>query len=291
MSHEAIGELELSARLRELAGSLAAPTGDELAEMAQRATRAHGRRTARAVRLRGPSRAVLAALAAAAIIVALIAANFLRQPTVAAAGVRFSHAKGYIVAHITDPQASAASLTKAFADEGLNIHLSLAPVSPSLVGTVLYVGEDGTSSGGGIDALQGGHCFTGGGGCPIGLRIPRDYRGEAYITLGRAAQGDESYASTTSIFAPGEPLHCSGLIGVRVAQIRGVLADRGYTAEWALYDGSDGGRISAAQAADDNVVDAEHMAPDRVLVSVSPTPLSQLDSETTSYLHRLESGC
>jgi hypothetical protein len=294
MSYEPIGESDLAVRLDRLAETIAVPPADDLTRMARRAAgldepRSEVMQLPRRMSARPIVR--LAAGVAAALLLAALAVNMLRGADVAAAGIRFSDSKGFIVARISDPEASQAALDKAFANHGLNIHLSLLPVTPSLVGTVLYIGENGDSRGADIEALQGGHCLMGGGGCPVGLRIPRAYRGEAYISLGRAARGDESYATTTSAFAPGEPLHCSGLIGKPVAQLRRVLSARGLTAEWALADGSDGGRSSREAVSGDYVVDVEHMAPRRVLVSVLPAPPSHPSSEIRSYRQRLNTGC
>jgi hypothetical protein len=297
MSYDGIAETELAVRLRELADRVTDLKPADLDRMARVATRApalggaptSARRRPRSRTMRLWPRLALAMGSAVAVVaICLAVAGLLRQPTAAAAGVRFSRIHGFIVARITDPAASAASLRQAFAEHDLNIHLSLVPVSPSLVGTVIYIGEDG----GGIEAIQGGGCVTGGGGCPIGLRIPRDYDGEAYISLGRAAQAGESYASTASVFGPGEPLHCSGLIGRRVSEARRAFAAGGWATSWTLYDSTNGLRLDSAAIARDFVVDAEHMANGRLLVSVSAVPVSQLHGNgLPGFLERLSRGC
>ena len=136
-------------------------------------------------------------------------------------------AGGEIVARVIEPYAAQARLDAAFAHYGLKIKLRLVPVSPSLVGTVSY------ASGEGIAALQGGHCLTGGGGCPVGIEIPRDFAGQGEVVLGRPAKPGERYEGSASAFAPGEPLHCSGLLGARVAGALGGLRSRGLVVgEW-----------------------------------------------------------
>ena len=67
------------------------------------------------------------------------------------------------------------------------------PVSPSLVGTVVYISDNGGASA--IQPLQGGPCVTGGGGCSIGVKIPATFTGQGYITLGRPAKPGETYES------------------------------------------------------------------------------------------------
>jgi len=285
MNDHGIDERDLTARLAVLGGAIPVPGPSELGRMARAATIGDTGRRRSHVRLRMG----IAALAVAALVAAVFAIEgVVGRPAPAAAGVRFSHRGGFIVARITDPAASAAALQAAFAKHGLDIHLSLLPVSPSLVGTVIYIGENGN----GITAIQGGRCVTGGGGCPIGLRIPSRYRGEAYISLGRAANGDEAYDSTASAFAPGEPFHCSGLIGAPVRAARRAFAARGYSAEWTLHDATTGARLDPAAIGADVVVDADHMGRHRLLVSVSKTPLQDLqDPGLAGYLARLAHGC
>ena len=140
---------------------------------------------------------------------------------------------GYIIATVTDPFAAQSSLDAAFRAAGLDITVTLVPASPSAVGTVVEISEP--SSGPQIDTLTGGSCVTGGGGpgnCPIGLKIPRDFSGSGSITLGRPAKSGEAYESTNGAFAPGEALHCSGLIGATVAAALPQLAARRITVQW-----------------------------------------------------------
>ncbi|HLW93937.1 MAG TPA: hypothetical protein VKS25_01030 [Solirubrobacteraceae bacterium] len=140
---------------------------------------------------------------------------------------------GYITATVTDPFAAQSSLDAAFRAAGLDITVSLVPASPSAVGTL--VESSGPGSGPQIAALSGGTCVTGGGGpgnCPVGVKIPRDFRGAGSVVLGRPANPGEDYESTNSVFSPGESLHCSALIGSTVATASSALASRGITARW-----------------------------------------------------------
>jgi hypothetical protein len=190
-----------------------------------------GRRSAH--RRRRPLRLGLAGAATAAAAVTVVAALTARSavsPTTADAVAFRTASNGEIIATVTDPFAAQAQLNAAFAKQGLNITVSLVPVSPSIVGTVLYVGESSTGSQ--IQPLQGGHCLTGGGGCPIGLKIPKDFTGSGSITLGRPAKPGEEYESAASAFAPGEPLHCSGLLGARVQSAMSTLERDKLTLKW-----------------------------------------------------------
>ena len=118
----------------------------------------------------------------------------------------------------------------AFAAHGLDITLKLVPVSPSLVGSVVYMGtSEGASD---IQVLHSATREAPGGPLSIGLRIPVDFQGQADIVLGRAARPGETYVSTGDAFAPGEALYKSGLMGLRVSEAVGRLKELGLTAEW-----------------------------------------------------------
>lgn len=170
--------------------------------------------------------------AAAAVVSLALSGNSTVDPASADAVSFRTAASGSIVATVTDPFAAQSQLDAAFTAQGMRVKVTLIPVSPSIVGTVLYVGESNPGATQ-IRALQGGHCLTGGGGCPIGVEIPRDFSGTGSITLGRPAKPGERYESAASIFAPSEPLHCSGLLGARVSAALPVLRKDGLTVmEW-----------------------------------------------------------
>jgi hypothetical protein len=215
----------------------------------------------------------VAGLAAAAVTLALIIA--LQSPqAVHAAGVSFRHPKsgpnsGYIIATVTNPFAAQASLDAAFQQAGLDLTVMLVPASPSAVGTVVFIDESAGAPQ--IEPLTGGACVTGGGGpghCPVGVKIPRDFTGSGYITLGRPAKPGEQYESSNDAFAPGEMLHCSGLLGKTVAVAAAELAKRGISIQW-REDGS-----SKQPSPDEYVVDGIPNTASSVFLFVQTTPPS-----------------
>jgi hypothetical protein len=174
-------------------------------------------------------------LVSVAVAVVVAAAAFgitsaLRQTPPAAAAVEFRTSGDYIVAIIENPYAAAQQLDAAFAAYGLDITLKLVPVSPSMVGAVVYMGLP--SGMGGIEVLYSPSRKAPGGPLPIGLRIPVDFKGHADIVLGRAARPGETYVSTGDAFAPGEALYGSGLLGMRVSEALVKLQALGLSAEW-----------------------------------------------------------
>lgn len=232
-------------------------------------------------------------LALAAGVAALAAAVLVTAPGIlggdsgtAAAGVRFETRGDYVVARVTDPFAAEDELNAAFEAEGLDIGLSLAPVSPSLVGTVIYVGESGDSRP--IESIQGGACVTGGGACPIGLRIPRDYSGRGEITLGRPTAAGEEYVSTADAFAPGEALHCAGEPGSTVGELLPSLEASFAVVEWRHRSGQP---LATAPARDHVVTRVTPVSGDRAIVWTGSEPGDATRHSSAAYRAGLTEGC
>jgi hypothetical protein len=235
-----------------------------------------------------------AAVAVAAVAAGLIASSAVR-PQAAAAAVAFrTAADGDIVATVTDPFAAQSQLKAAFAAHGMDITVNLVAVSPSLVGTVVYTSDNGGASA--IQPLQGGHCVTGGGGCAIGLKIPATFTGQGYITLGRPAKPGETYESQASAFAPGELLHCSGLLGARVATALPILQADRITAQWRddpTGHTADGRSTSPSHtdttAPTNNYIwDAVMFTPGTIMIWTHPTPLP---ADLAANAQRYDQGC
>jgi hypothetical protein len=146
----------------------------------------------------------------------------------AAAAVQFERAGSYIVATVEDPYAAKETLDAAFKANHLDITLTLVPVSPSIVGAVVFM--DGTA--GGIETVPSATRQGPGGPLPVALRIPAGFRGQAQIVLGRSARAGEKYVSCGDAFAEGECLYRSGLVGLTVQQAVAKLDELGVNAEW-----------------------------------------------------------
>jgi len=233
----------------------------------------HGRRSA------GPMKRFAWMGAAAAIVAGLIVAVALwpaktpTRPTATGVSPRttvpelqlvaFTTRGDDIVARITDPLAAAEQLTAAFEAHGLNIHVQTVPVSPSLVGTIVYNDVDSISS------LQAGTCLTGGGtSCEVGLVIPADFTGEANVAVGRAAAPDETYGSSAQVFGPGEVLHCSGILGQPAASAVPILQGEALTGEWM----ADGTRTDDPNPPGGYIIGGTALSSSTVLLDVSSQP-------------------
>jgi hypothetical protein len=142
----------------------------------------------------------------------------------------------YLDVIVRNPLADAKKYNAEFKAHGLRIKLSLLPVSPSLVGTLLYF--DGSSAIRPITAV--GKCFSSGSAnpdqCPVGVRVPIDYHGAASLVFGRAARPGERYATTVPATMRGEVLHGLHIAGHRVGAVLAMLRARHVTAEYDLSD-------------------------------------------------------
>ncbi|RBQ21369.1 hypothetical protein DP939_01225 [Spongiactinospora rosea] len=151
---------------------------------------------------------------------------------------------------------------------GLDIRLRVKAAPASLVGQVIMMPMAGgripiakAEIDDRIKAIgQKGTCRKWGDVCPIGLKIPVDYRGRTEVTLGRAAKPGERYDVMAPIDGPGEPLHCVPYVGRPVRSVRDLLRERGVTSltyataksresrvpgDWYVHDGT----LTASDAA------------------------------------------
>ncbi len=256
---------------------------DTLADLAGQITAtppaAPGRRTASRGHWRsiGKGRWWIGIPVAAALAVALLVVTSLGRPgqrvgpvTVgppAAQALSFSRHGGGFTVIVRNPLADPARYRAEFAQHHLRITLRLVPASPSLVGTVVYLSGDITP------ITAHGQCYTPGGGaaCPVGVRVPANFHGQAEVVFGRAARPGERYESTASAFAPGELLHGMRITGDRVAQVLAMLRHRGVRVPLFNYAHRGYARNLRSVPGTWFVYDAVPWAPGQVLLFVGPT--------------------
>lgn len=182
------------------------------------------------------------------------------------AALSFSTSGRYITVKVVNPLADPSRYRAEFARHHLNVTLNLVPASPSLVGTLVYFSD---SAGSGITPITAkGRCYTGGGGsaCPVGVRIPAGFRGQAQLVFGRAARPGEQYESTVSATAPGEVLHGLTVDGLRVARVLAMLRQRDVTVPVFHHDG----KLLRHVPGDWYVYDADPWAAQQVMLFVGP---------------------
>lgn len=148
------------------------------------------------------------------------------------AALDFTRGGRHLDVRIRDPYADPERYRKEFAEHGLNVRLSLVPVSPSLVGTVVMEETSaGTRPGDFTGIRVKGACEvpSGGDDCTVGVRIRIGYKGSAQIVFGRAARHGEQYESTAQADAAGEALHGMAYRERRLSRVLAELKERNIT--------------------------------------------------------------
>ncbi|MFF5206428.1 hypothetical protein [Streptosporangium sp. NPDC000396] len=219
----------------------------------------------RRARVYGPRRLVLGLAAAAALATGVVVGPSLLED---GRGVATSYASTEIdirlegdeyVARIKDPYADHEKYSKAFKAVGLDVEVSVAPVSPRAVGQVVSGSADNGSGTGswtaGTEDAEGKECKAGEEGCFLLLRIPADMK-EAWFKLGRQAEPGEAYQNAGDATAEGEELAGVKVRGRSVGKVMAEVRKRGLTAEFTLVvpqdnEGHGEEPLTAEQAGDD----------------------------------------
>ncbi|TDB83501.1 hypothetical protein E1264_28235 [Actinomadura sp. KC216] len=199
------------------------------------------------------------------------------SPLIRLAALSFTAEGDHIDVRVRDPLADPKRYHTEFKARGLDVRLSLVPVSPSIVGTVVM---ESTSEGTGADDVTAitakGACESGGGGddCPVGVRIRTDFKGSAEIVFGRAARPGEQYTSTAPVTAPGEVMHGMAYRNRRVGEMLAALKKRNVTVpEYRAMDGNVSKDLRPDQVPPTWYVhDATPWAKNQVLMFVGPEP-------------------
>jgi hypothetical protein len=104
---------------------------------------------------------------------------------------------------IADASASAERVERELGRAGITASVGSAPVSPSLVGTWTTVSGTPALRDAASEDAEIGH--------GVDLNVPRGYAGRLKLRIGRTARPGEDLRLSSSAFAEGEPLHCSGV--------------------------------------------------------------------------------
>lgn len=134
---------------------------------------------------------------------------------------------GYYFIEVKDMFAKPEVYEKQLRDAGLDVKLRLLPATPSQVGSLVPVTRAGQPvKPDGIEAIdRPGECGKLGG-CPIGMKVRKDFTGSAEITLGREARPGEEYGEIIGFDSPGEPMHCVPFYNKPVSEVRALLTER-----------------------------------------------------------------
>ncbi|MDP9864766.1 MULTISPECIES: hypothetical protein [Streptosporangium] len=170
----------------------------------------------------------------------------------ASASLDIKRAGGYYVITVKDLYADPKMYERELNARGLDIRLLLEPTSPSIAGRMFVMsgGVEGLRQGRTVpeqDSIRTieapGPCSRFGG-CPIGLRVPVDFKARGEILLGRVARPGERYTMPPGIDTPGEPFHCVDYVNKTVDKVRAMLRQRGVEPEFTHYGARKGEKFS-----------------------------------------------
>ena len=155
---------------------------------------------------------------------------------------------------IADATASPERIEGELRAAGIEASVAAVPVSPSLVGTWTSITAKPPLRDPGADHEGIGHGAD--------LEVPRGYAGRLTLRVGRPAGPGEELRMSASAFAPGEPLHCSGVEQLDATRAARVLAERGLKPRWLELQRHRGVETRPGQR-------------DRVITAIVPSPVDE----------------
>ncbi|MFC4013208.1 hypothetical protein ACFOY2_38690 [Nonomuraea purpurea] len=170
------------------------------------------------------------AIPAGALLTAAAVALTWMLPNSTASALDIEREGDYYVIQIKDLYADPDSYKTQLRTVGLDVSLKVIPATAAFEGQVFPTSPDnkyiteitGIYPPGPCDKLDG---------CAIGVKIPVDFKGTASIEIGRKAEPGERYQSFTTWDVKGEPMHCVPYRNKTVAEVRGMLKERGIRIE------------------------------------------------------------
>lgn len=207
---------------------------------------------------------------------------------------------GYYLIEVKDMLAEPEVYEKQLRDAGLDVKLRLLPATPSLVGSLSSDARTGNpAKPDGIEVIdRPGECGTPFG-CPIGIKVRKDFTGSAEVTLGREARPGEEYKSITGFDVPGEPMHCVPFYNKPVSEVRALLTERRLDIQEftitgpAWWEGTAGDKEPETKA---SVPDSMHVTggylttPGKVALQVSDAELPAERVQTLNEKYGCQSG-
>jgi hypothetical protein len=181
-----------------------------------------------------------------------------------------------VVVSISNRELAVPQLESAFRLHHFRIRVEAVPSSPSQVGSILAVTPDGrTASGKAVLRAVAGPCAGGAMGCTDALGLPVHYSASAEVLVGRPARRGEDYYGSPNVFAEGELLHCSGLLGETVSKALPIL--RGLHVNVVWDEGGGQGDRTRIPSGALRVLGGHALSASSVSISVSSTNLSKKD--------------
>lgn len=192
------------------------------------------------------------------------------RPPSAVAGIEIEREGDSFVVRLVDVEADPVGIGQALRQAGLRVSVEVVSAAPSKVGRFVQLHQRAS----GAPALEWIDVSNG---AAAGFRVPVSYPGDLRLVIGRRAWPWEDYTVAASAYAPGEPLYCSDVWGLRVSEAEDRLADLGVRVRWERFTGTGVASVTdPARIGGMFVTDAVSTAPGEVQVTAAPTPESPL---------------
>jgi hypothetical protein len=143
-----------------------------------------------------------------------------------AQALSFTRRHGEVTIIVRNPLASPATFRRELTQHRLHIQLQLVDGSPSIVGTLNYIGENANAA---VRVIQAkGRCRLSATRdyCPVGVRVPVGYHGTVSLSFVIPTPPGTPYETSGPVTAPGESMHGLHYLGLTVAQVLTMLQRR-----------------------------------------------------------------
>jgi hypothetical protein len=150
-----------------------------------------------------------------------------------------------VIVRVVDPLADPKRYNKEFKELGLDIKVTMVPVSPPKVGRLAFYDMSLDTDGSKIHTIEAGeNCpptmTSADPECQPGVKVLKSFTGEVTISFGRAARQGETYQyMSSSAGDKGEVLAGVPVRNKTVAEVLPMLAARGLTVQGYLWDSDD----------------------------------------------------
>jgi hypothetical protein len=163
-----------------------------------------------------------------------------------------------VIVRVVDPLADPDRYNKEFKALGLDVEVTMVPVSPPKVGRLAFYDLSLDADQSKIRTIEAGQSCpptmtSADPTCQPGVKVLKSFTGEAKISFGRAARDGEIYKyMSSSAGDKGEVLHGVAFRNKTVAEVRQLLAARGLTVRSYLWDSGDKTHPNEGDSVPDN---------------------------------------
>ena len=214
--------------------------------------------------------------AALAVLLAVGAGAIVLRDEPAAAGVRVEERDGLVYVRLVDLEYRADVIEDAARQAGIDVSVESVPTGPSLIGRFIRFAQTGEDTGELRRLDADGPAFD-------GFAIPADFDGTLVLQVGRPASDDEPYGVFPNALAAGEPLACSGVLGMSPIAARRLALGEDLDVRWTVVTEQGVRPVPDGEVAhlvDLRVGRAQMIEPETVSFALADRPIPAPDEDT-----------